>query len=53
VRREIATAGAVDTRMTVTELAELLGFSRPAALHRAFKRWTGRTVLEYRAEHAT
>jgi AraC-like DNA-binding protein len=52
VRREIATARAADTRMTVTELAELLGFSRPAALHRAFKRWTGRTVLEYRAEHA-
>jgi AraC-like DNA-binding protein len=32
----------------LTEIAFLLGFSQTAAFHRAFKRWTGQTPLEYR-----
>ena len=32
----------------LSEIAFLLGFSEAAAFHRAFKRWTGQTPLEYR-----
>lgn len=32
----------------LSEIAFLLGFSQAPAFHRAFKRWTGRTPLEYR-----
>jgi AraC-like DNA-binding protein len=49
-RREVATSRIADTRVTIAELAALLGFSGAAALHRAFRRWTGRTPLQYRAE---
>jgi AraC-like DNA-binding protein len=32
----------------LTEVALLLGFSQTAAFHRAFRRWTGQTPLQYR-----
>ena len=32
---------------SIKEIAERVGFSEPSAFHRAFKRWTGQTPLEY------
>jgi AraC-like DNA-binding protein len=34
--------------LALSEIAFALGFSQPPAFHRAFKRWTGQTPLEYR-----
>jgi AraC-like DNA-binding protein len=39
-----------DDRMSVAEVAFLVGFSELSAFHRAFKRWTGRTPVTFRAE---
>lgn len=32
---------------SIKAIAERVGFSEPSAFHRAFKRWTGQTPLEY------
>ena len=34
--------------LALSEIAFLLGFSQTAAFHRAFKRWTRQTPLQYR-----
>jgi AraC-like DNA-binding protein len=34
---------------SIKEIAERLGYSETSAFHRAFKRWTGQTPSEYRA----
>jgi len=39
--------------LALSEIAFLLGFSQAAAFHRAFRRWTGQTPLEYRQASLT
>jgi AraC-like DNA-binding protein len=34
--------------LPLCEVAMLLGFSQTTAFHRAFRRWTGQTPLQYR-----
>jgi AraC-like DNA-binding protein len=48
-RRELAVGYLGDRRMTVAEVAYLLGYSEASAFVRAFKRWTGKTPGEMRA----
>ena len=50
LRLEIAERHLLDDRMSVAEIAFLVGFSELSAFHRAFKRWTGRTPVTFRAE---
>ena len=50
LRLEIARRHLVDDRMSIAEVGFLVGFSELSAFHRAFKRWTGRTPVAFRAE---
>jgi AraC-like DNA-binding protein len=47
-RRKLALRYVGGHDLGLTEIAFLLGFSQAAPFHRAFKRWTGQTPLEYR-----
>lgn len=49
LRCELARGYLGERRMSLAEVAFLLGFSEASAFHRAFKRWTGTTPREYRA----
>jgi AraC-like DNA-binding protein len=40
----------LDLDLAISEISFLLGFSEPSAFFRAFKRWTGLTPLESRAQ---
>jgi AraC-like DNA-binding protein len=48
VRRNAAEGYLSDSTLSVAEVGYLLGFSEPAAFHRAFRRWRGTTPLEFR-----
>jgi AraC-like DNA-binding protein len=39
----------LDERHSIQATAYAMGYSVPAAFHRAFKRWTGSTPAAYRA----
>lgn len=41
-----------DYRLSIGEVAYLLGYSEPPAFHRAFKRWNGITPQEFRRQRA-
>jgi AraC-like DNA-binding protein len=48
MRRELAMRYLQERELAICEVAYLLGFSESSALHRAFKRWTGKTPNEFR-----
>jgi AraC-like DNA-binding protein len=48
VRRETAEKSIADSALSIGEIAYLVGYSEPAAFHRAFRRWTGTTPQTYR-----
>ncbi len=47
-RRDVAISLLSRDGMTVSEVAELVGFSDPSAFHRSFKKWTGQSPGSYR-----
>ena len=51
LRQERAARHLAEDRVSIAEVAFLLGFSELTSFHRAFKRWTGRTPAEFRREH--
>lgn len=51
-RKSLAGRHVSEARLAICEVAYLLGYSEPAAFHRAFKRWYGVTPQSFRT-HAT
>ncbi|WP_101757557.1 AraC family transcriptional regulator [Oceanicoccus sp. KOV_DT_Chl] len=47
-RRDAAIEYLNNSKLTVSDVAELVGFSDPSAFHRSFKRWTGLSPGEFR-----
>jgi AraC-like DNA-binding protein len=47
-RKQAAETYLTDTTLSIAEVTYLLGYSEPAAFHRAFKRWYGSTPQEFR-----
>jgi len=48
LRRRLSLRYVRSSGLPLTEIAFLVGFSSPSAFHRAFRRWTGATPLDYR-----
>lgn len=48
LRRQLAVRYVASAELELAEIAFRLGFSHTTAFHRAFKRWTGDTPLDYR-----
>jgi AraC-like DNA-binding protein len=48
VRRDFARALLQDHTLSIADIAFFLQYSEPAAFHRSFRRWTGRTPQEFR-----
>lgn len=51
-RHELALRYLRDPRLSLSEIAYLLGFADLSAFYRAFKRWTGTAPAEYRGQPA-
>ena len=52
VRGKMAEAYLSDRRVSIAEVAFLLGFSDQSSFNRAFRRWTGETPARWRRRHA-
>lgn len=52
LRRDVALGYVDDPTMTFTQIAYLLGYSDQSAFTNAFRRWTGRSPRQFRAEAA-
>ena len=52
IRREAADGYIRESELSAGQIAYLLGYSEPAAFHRAFKRWHRMTPAEYRKRGA-
>jgi len=50
-RRGLAEHYLTGTDLRLEQIAYLTGYSEPAALVRAFRRWTGTTPMQFRAKH--
>lgn len=48
MRREVAVERLIRGKLSVTDIAEMLGYSETRAFARAFRGWTGMSPLEYR-----
>jgi AraC-like DNA-binding protein len=48
-RKAAASQYLSDSTLAISEIAYLVGYSEPAAFHRAFKRWFGKTPSEVRS----
>ncbi|GAC1352238.1 MAG: AraC family transcriptional regulator [Polyangiales bacterium] len=48
IRRQLAQEYLREGRLSIGEIAFVIGYSEPAAFHRAFYRWTGQTPTSYR-----
>jgi AraC-like DNA-binding protein len=51
IRREAAGRYLADRGLSISEVGYVLGYSEPAAFHRAFRRWYGSTPQEFRLSH--
>lgn len=51
IRRDLSMEKLRLTRMSITDIAELVGFSEATSLNRAFKDWTGMTPQQFRGQH--
>jgi AraC-like DNA-binding protein len=52
IRNALAKRYLSDTDLRLDQIAYLTGYSEPAALVRAFKRWTGTTPMQFKAKHS-
>ena len=52
LRHQRALGLLASNQVPVSAIAELLGFTSASVFHRAFRRWTGQTPIQYRAQHA-
>jgi len=51
IRRDAALTHLSKARLSIDEIALLMGFSEASSFHRAFKNWTGQTPSAYRKRH--
>lgn len=52
IRHQRALGFLASNQVPVSAIAELLGFTSASVFHRAFRRWTGQTPIQYRDRHA-